>query len=357
VNPLGGLSRRAGLLGAGAGVIAVGAAIGLAAERYAVGRSFRGLDAERGEPFGQLRGTPVPVTTDDGVPLCVEVDEAPGAGPVTIVFCHGYALSQDAFHYQRRDLGDLGRLVFWDQRGHGRSGRGDLAHATIDQLGADLLRVLDAVAPTGPIVLVGHSMGGMTVMALADAHPELFGERVIGVALISTSPGKLTDAFLGVPAYLGRVLGRVAPTVVGAVGLRPDIVDRGRRMGSDLTYVLTKRYAFASQAPPSMVEFTARMNAAVPADVLAELFPAFTAHDKLAALDVLNGVETLIMAGGRDLLTPAEHSADMLRRVPGAELMVVEDAGHMLILEHYGLVNDELRAMVGRAVRSWRAAS
>ena len=353
------------MLGAGAGVVAAGAAIGLAAERYAVGRSFRGPDPARDEPFGTLRGEPRIVVAGDGVALHVEVDETPvpsaqgssAPAPVTVVFCHGYALNQDAFHYQRRDLRDLGRLVFWDQRGHGRSGRGDIAHATIDQLGSDLLRVLDDVAPTGPVVLVGHSMGGMTVMALADAHPELFGTRVIGVALISTSSGKMAEVTLGVPAYVGRVVHRVAPGFVAAVGRRPEMIERGRRMGSDLGYVLTKRYSFASDVPPSLVKFTAEMNAATPVDVLAELFPAFSSHDKLEALDVLNGVETLLLAGKGDVMTPADHSEDMLAKVPGAELVMLEDAGHMAILEHYGVVNDSLRALVGRAERSWRAAS
>ncbi len=88
-----------------------GAAVGLAAERYAVGRSFRGDDPEADEPLGQLRGTVVPVTATDGVPLHVEVEgplpTARKAPPVTVVFCHGLALNQDSWHYQRRDLADL----------------------------------------------------------------------------------------------------------------------------------------------------------------------------------------------------------------------------------------------------------
>jgi pimeloyl-ACP methyl ester carboxylesterase len=352
VKGLAGVGRRAGIVGLGAGVVAAGAVIGLAAERYAVGRSFRRTDPVVEEPFGSLRGRPVVVTADDGVVLHVEVDEpAQGAATApTIVFCHGYALNQDAFHYQRRDLRDLGRLVFWDQRGHGRSARGPMEHATIDQLGADLRCVLDAVAPSGPVVLVGHSMGGMTVMALADAHPELFGSRVIGVALISTSPGRMAEVTLGVPAYLGRVFHRMAPGVMAAAARRPDLAERGRRMGSDVGFVLTKRYSFASAVPASLVEFTAAMNAATPVDVLAELFPAFNAHDKLEALDVLNGVETLILAGEGDLMTPAAHSEDMLRKVPGAELVVLPESGHMVVLERYGEVNEQLRGLVARAL-------
>ena len=75
---------------------------------------------------------------DDGVPLYTEID-GPDDAPVTIVFCHGYTLSQDVWHYQRRDLAAEARLVFWDQRGHGRSGELPArTTSTIDQLGADL---------------------------------------------------------------------------------------------------------------------------------------------------------------------------------------------------------------------------
>jgi pimeloyl-ACP methyl ester carboxylesterase len=348
--------RRAAVVGAAAGVVAAGAAVGLAAERYAVGRSFRGPDPEADEPFGLLQGRLVPVTADDGVPLHAEVEEAPEAGPVTVVFCHGLALDQGSWHYQRRDLGDVGRLVFWDQRGHGRSGRGAPEHANIDQLGRDLRAVIEATAPDGPVVLVGHSMGGMTIMALADHGPELFGERVIGVALVATSPGRLAEVSFGVPAAAGRALRRMAPRALTALHRRPGLVAGGRRLGGDLEFVLTKRYSFATDVPPSLVQFVARMHEHTSLDVLAELFPAFDAHDKLEALDVLNGVETLILAGERDLMTPADHSREMVEQVPGAELVILPEAGHMIMLEHHDVVTDHIRALVERALRSAAAA-
>ena len=333
-------------------MLAAGAAVGLAAERYAVGRSFRGRDPLRREAFGALRGRLVPLEAADGVRLHVEVDEAPDAGPLTIVFCHGYCLTQDSWHFQRRDLGRLGRLVFYDQRGHGRSAKGDTARADIDTLGDDLRRVIEATAPEGPVVLVGHSMGGMTVMALADDFPELFGERVVGVALISTSSGGLAGVTLGVPAALGRVAHRVAPQVLTQLSRKPALVERGWRMGSDLGYVITKRYSYATDVPPSLVEFTAEMISSTPIEVISEFFPAFVAHDKLAALPVLDGIETLVLCGDKDALTPADHSQAMVEALPSAELVVVDRAGHLVMLEHPDLVNAHLRALVERAGRA-----
>jgi len=359
--------RRAAVVGAAAGVVAAGAAVGLAAERYAVGRSFRNAeDPWADEPFGALRGTVVPVTADDGVDLHVEVDgplpdrrrgRRGPQPPVTVVFCHGLALTQDSWHHQRRDLSDLGRLVFWDQRGHGRSGRGPMEHATIDQLGHDLLAVLEATAPTGPVVLVGHSMGGMTIMALAEQHPELFGDRVIGVALVATSPGRLAEVTFGVPAAAGRALRRAAPGALAALNRRPALLARTRRLGTDIEFVLTKRYSFATDVPPSLVRFVQEMHDSTPLDVLAELFPAFDAHDKLDSLEVLNGVETLIMGGERDAMTPADHSREMVERVPGAELAILPEAGHLLMLEHHDVVTDHLRSLVERALRAHPASS
>jgi len=346
------LGKRAGGIGATVGVLAAGAVVGLAAERYAVGLSFRGPDPLRREALGALRGRVVPLTAGDGVRLHVEVDEAPDAGPLTIVFCHGYCLTQDSWHFQRRDLGRLGRLVFYDQRGHGRSAKGDTARADIDTLGDDLRRVIEATAPDGPVVLVGHSMGGMTVMALADDFPEVFRERVVGVALLSTSSGGLAEVTLGVPTALGRVAHRVAPQVLHQLSRKPALVERGWRMGSDLGFVITKRYSYASDVPPSLVEFTAEMISSTPIEVISEFFPAFVAHDKLAALPVLDGIETLVLVGYEDALTPADHSQAMVDALPSAELVVVDHAGHLVKLEYPDLVNAHLRALVERAGRA-----
>jgi pimeloyl-ACP methyl ester carboxylesterase len=348
--------KRAALIAGTAGAVAAGAAVGLAAERYAIGKSYRGDDLEADEPLGEIHGRLVPVRATDGVALHVEVDEGDNDADVTVVFCHGLALDMGTWHYQRRDLGDLGRLVFWDQRGHGESGHGAPENMTIDQLGRDLASVIAATAPTGPLVLVGHSMGGMTIMALADQHPELFDQRVIGVALVSTSPGKLAGMGLGVPGAAGRALFKVAPRALRALNRRPDVVSRGLSVGADLQFVLTKRYSFATDVPPSFTRFVAKMHAGTALDVIAQLIPAFTAHDKLAALGVLSGIETLVLGGEDDPLTPADHSREIAEHVPGAELVILPDAGHMIMLEHYHVVTDELRALVGRAMRSASAA-
>jgi pimeloyl-ACP methyl ester carboxylesterase len=357
--------RRAGLVSLAVGLAAAGAgaALGVAAERLAVGRPLLppfddDRDPDDTEHYGDLHTPAVAVTADDGTVLHVEVEEAdPGAAaPVTVVFSHGYALSMDSWHFQRKALRGRYRLVLWDQRGHGRSGTGAAGSATIDQVGADLSAVVDAVAADGPLILVGHSMGGMTVMALAERRPELFAERVLGVGLVSTSAGGLAQVDFGVTG-LGHLVQQAGPVALRALNRTPRLVERARRLGSDLESVLVKRWSYASDVSPALVRFTARMIAATRLEVIADYLPTFSTHDKRRALAALDGIEVLVLVGDHDLLTPSEHSDQIVERLPGAEHVVVRSAGHLVMLEHPDVVTAHLEQLIERSLRSAASAS
>src|SRR3954467_5218878 len=132
------------------------------------------------------------VRTDDGIDLHVEVDGDEDA-PLTVVLSHGFTARLAEWEIQRAALRRRARLVLWDQRGHGRSSWTRLTEATVDRTGRDLGEILDATAPAGPVGLAGHSLGGMSIMALARQRPELFGDRVVGVLLLATSAGGLVE--------------------------------------------------------------------------------------------------------------------------------------------------------------------
>ncbi|GAB2684731.1 alpha/beta fold hydrolase [Thalassiella azotivora] len=352
------MSPRTGLLslGIGLGAAAAGAVLGVAAERVAVGRPLvpgRQGPAPREVPLGSLRSTPRVVTADDGIALHVEVDEPSEPDPdgLTVVFCHGYALNLDSWHFQREAMRGRFRMVFWDQRGHGRSQRGAVGSATINQVGSDLRAVLEATVPRGPVVLVGHSMGGMTVMSLAAHSPALFEDRVVGVALVATSAGGLASNDYGL-RVAGPAFQRIAPAVLGALARRPSLVERGRRIGGDLEQVLVRRYSYASDVPEDLLDFTARVIASTRIEVINDFFPEFNQHDKSEALATLGAVETLVLVGDDDLLTPSRYSDDIVQRIPHAEQVVVKDAGHLVMLEHPEVVTPHLLALLDRARRA-----
>ncbi|MFF8313992.1 alpha/beta fold hydrolase [Streptomyces lydicus] len=403
--------RHAGLAGAAIGVVAAGAAAGVAIERMTVGRGMRRrarLALDAAGPYGTLRGTPGAAVAEDGTELYYEVDEADAAevdGPAavngkgakgarngkqdrpargkparaaqeahgslrkrltaalgrraaapTVVFSHGYCLNQDSWHFQRAALRGTVRTVHWDQRSHGRSARGHsqidgTENVTIDLLGRDLKAVLDAAVPEGPIVLVGHSMGGMTVMALADQFPEYVAERVVGVALIGTSAGRLSEVTYGLPSMGMKAFHRLAPGVLKALGWQHELVERGRQVTADLFAGLVKRYSFGTpeDVDPGIARFGERLIEGTPIDVVAEFFPAFAVHDKTEALVAYDAVPALVLAGENDLITPAEHSRTIAEVLPDAELVCVPGAGHLVMLERPELVNEHLVSLVERA--------
>lgn len=364
MSKVGALKSTVGLAGALLGVAAVGAAAGAVVEHYTLGRVRRKPDDPYAdEPFGLLPAdAELTVTTEDGVPLHVEIVEPAGDGPpeLTVVFVHGFALDMGTWHFQRSalqhdDTGPRCRLVFYDQPGHGKSGTRDNGDYTIDQLGADLAAIVSEVAPEGPLVLVGHSMGGMTIMALAERDPDLIAERVVGIGLISTSAGHLDDVALGMPPILSWARKPLTPMVSGALKWQPGLAELGRKVGngSDLTYLLTRRYGFGSQDPsPALVEYVERMNSATSVEVFAGYLGTLSEHDRYAALEAFDGIETLIVCGEKDLFTPVQHTREIAELLPGAELVEVVSGGHLTLMEHSTVVNAQIFAFLRRAART-----
>src|SRR5215469_15514071 len=220
--------RITGTAGLVVGATAAAAGAVIAAERIAINR-LRGGPRPAAEPFGSLRGLQLTVLTED-------------------------------------------RLVFWDQRDHGRSGRSAEGSGSIGQLGTDLKAVIDAAVPgPAPVVLVGHSMGGMTIMALADQYPRLFGTKVVGAVLISTAARGLEAGSPWMPAPIRPALTRALPTVLNgaAKGKRAILVERGRRV-SDLAFLTTRLIGFGDgDVSPDTVAFLERMIRDTPIEVVA----------------------------------------------------------------------------------------
>ncbi|GAA5146340.1 alpha/beta hydrolase [Nocardioides marinquilinus] len=352
-----------GSLGGAVGLAAAGTAVGLLRQERAISR-VAGADV----PFGSLRSDPLTVIADDGVPLHVEVDEAepsqplegrrrrgPGRwsraseAPPTVVFVHGYCLNLDCWHFQRAAYRGLVRAVYYDQRSHGRSGRSDREHATIDQLGRDLRQVLDETVPDGPVVLVGHSMGGMSVISFAQQFPDLIGTKVIGVGLIATTAGGLDPSRILMPLLPSRLTGRLTHRAVAALSRGHALVDAARRVGRVVATVATNGFAFGGDVPPSYVTFVDDMLAETPFEVVADFFPSFRGFDAFDSLEVLDHVPVSIICGTADRLTSVGHSRKLHARVPASRLLELEGAGHMVPLERHDQVNAELDQLITAA--------
>jgi pimeloyl-ACP methyl ester carboxylesterase len=343
-----------GLIAGVAALAAGGIAAGMELEHRLISKRLKAQPSDD-EQFFSLRSDGPLVTTPDGVILHIEVDErAAGVDDpddLTVVFVHGYALSLDCWHFQRKHYRGHLRQVFYDQRSHGRSGRSDPALCRVPQLAEDLAQVLDEVAGRGPLILVGHSMGGMTIMHLAQEHPEWFTSRVLGVALFSTAAGEMADysPIRGIP---GRAFSRVAPPLLATLNRIPELVERGRRAGSDIGYVVTRRMSFGSDVPVSYVQFMSDMLGDTPLEVVADYYPAFSELDEFEAFATLSTVETAVVGGEDDVITPVNHTDRIIELLPGADVRRLPNCGHMGIIEHHDIFNEVLDGLIERVRRN-----
>ena len=336
-----------------AGLAAAAGAVGIARQNRVIGNRLAGEQVE----FGQLHSTPRVVVADDAVDLYVEVDEPDDFGgraatddDLSVVFVHGYSLNLDCWHFQRAAYRGQVRTVFYDQRSHGRSARSSEDHCTIDQLGHDLRRVIEATVP-GRCVVVGHSMGGMSVISLAELHPDLFGDTVVGAALISTTAGGLDPGRILFPMLPLGMGGRFVGRAVRTLDRGHRVVDLARAWGRTIADVVTDRYAFGTdEVPLSHVEFVFSMLNATPFAVVADFYPAFATLDKFEHLEPLSRVPTSIICGTEDRITSVGHSRKLHSRIPGSSLLECEGAGHMVLLERHKQVTAELDDLISLAL-------
>lgn len=350
-NPGLNVGKKAGLMAGMAGLGAVGTVAGLSAARAFRQRSFI-EDAYQGEDFKLLdadRGCVV--TTPDGIPLVVR-EVGPITAPLTVVFAHGFCLRMGSFHFQRAALaarwGDQVRMVFYDQRGHGQSSAAPVDTYTVSQLGQDLETILQVMVPRGPVVLVGHSMGGMTVLSHARQFPKHYGSRIVGAALISSAAEGLSRS------PLGEILQNPALEAVRfAARYAPKLVHRTRGAArSALRPILRAASYGGDHMSPRVVAFSEEMIHDTPIATLVEFLHALEVHDESAALPVLARIPTLIACGDHDVLTPVKHSEEMAAVLPNSELLIVGGAGHLVQLEQPELINDALVRLVERATPS-----
>ncbi|ATA29502.1 hydrolase Cof [Mycobacterium lepraemurium] len=294
------------------------------------------------------------VTTPDGLSLAVR-EAGPPDAPLTMVFVHGFCLQMGAFHFQRtrlpEQLGPDVRMVFYDQRGHGRSGEAAPESYTLTQLGRDLQAVLQVVAPRGLVVLVGHSMGGMTVPSHARQFPEQYGRRIVDAALISSADEGVSRS------PLGNILKNLAlESVRVAARSAPKLMHRGRNVSRSLIGPVLRAASFSDlQVSRSLDAFSQRMMNSTPIPVMVGFLDALEHHDETAGLWTLLRVPTLIACGDHDLLTPDEYSRKMAASLPQSELVIVAGASHLALLDKLEVVNGGLVRLVCRATPSQAA--
>jgi len=339
-------ARRAGLI---TRAIALGvgapAAAGAAGTRAFLRREQNRPDPYKGEDYGMRRGRSIgPVASFDGTLLNVEEI---GTGP-TVVFAHGFSLNSTTWHHQMRDLSSEIRIVMFDHRGHGYSGLPPSDDWSLDALANDLESVIRDAANREPVIVVGHSMGGMTLLRYCELFPDAIGTRVRGIVLVDTTSADVMGGLL--PAIARRVQAGVEgfqEIALRALQGKTDNVDHLRARANNLVYLGTRLMGFGSKPSPTQVAFIEKLLSEVPSSVWFKLIPTMLGMDVSGSLDAID-VPALVIVGDKDKLTPLAAAERIAGGIPRAELVVLPDTGHVPMLERADEFNALLRRFVLR---------
>lgn len=327
------------------GLGAVGLVAGFVAERRLL---HPRLSATIGSP---ARPSPpaeeVTVAGPAGLGLAVERHGPAGAPQLVLV--HGWLCSTRVWDPIVERLAATHRLIAYDQPGHGRTPRPRDGRYDLDLLGDALLAVVESAADPGPLVLVGHSLGGMTVLNALRRHGERLEGRIASTVLVSTTSSARRDAAerrrleLGIRAFanLQRVL-----TPLAAGLRRPGVIDLTARLtgsASDLSTLITRLVGLGPDVDAEVAEATTRMVLGAGPDPALGLLDAVLGLDEDAALALLPPSTAVV--GTADRLTPPVLTRRMAERAgPRLDVIELPRVGHLPPFEAPDALADVLRA-------------
>jgi pimeloyl-ACP methyl ester carboxylesterase len=299
-------------------------------------------DPERALLEAPFSGEPLTITSRDGTELHAE-QFGLADGP-TLVLIHGWTEALRYWIYVIRELQNDFRIVAYDLRGHGHSGRSPGSDYSIKRFGEDVEAVLGAVVPEGDRgIVAGHSLGGMSIAAWAEHHD--VAARARAAALLFTGIGGLVGGQLlvHVPRFAQVLADPIARH--GFFGPRAPLP----RMSTPLSHAVVRYVTFGPTASPAQIAFFERMLVACPPDVRAESGLAMQTMDLYHALPQLT-IPTLVMDGLDDRLTPPSHARRIAEELPNLQALVeLPDTGHMGPIERPAEVASALRKLAGAA--------
>lgn len=268
----------------------------------------------------------------------------------TVVFVHGFTLAGESwflqFKYLRRRYPQA-RLLTMDLRGHGQTGEVPSRLCTIDGAADDVLAVIAERAASGPLIIVGHSLGGQIALNLLRRAESGLRERIAGIVLIATSIDRL--AAQGVPQMLTSP---VADAVRDAIEASPDQVDKFRDAIAAFIAPSLAVAVFHRKTEFDIIEFHAAMIHETPLATLVGYLDDLQEHEEFAARERLYGLPGTVLVGAKDVVTPRGQADLILEGWQEGELVEVPKAGHMLPLETPGPVNEAIARLLDRAQAS-----
>jgi pimeloyl-ACP methyl ester carboxylesterase len=296
--------------------------------------------ADTGEPSKEDRGAGQVIELQTGARLYVE--ELGNPAGQTLIFTHGWAMDSTTWHYAKQDLGKQFRLVVWDLPGEGQS----TGEISLESFAANLGALTQRFGP-GKVVLVGHSIGGMTIQTLARDNPALFREHVAGVVLINTTYTNPLKTMI-LPRLAQAIRWPLLEPIMRLTILLQPLawLSAWQSYLSGMAH-LGNRLGFGKYVTRSQLNHVTLLSTKNPPGNVQKGNLAMFRWDATGALGK-TGVPVLLLAGAADIVTKPDASQDLSRQAPSSALQVIEGAGHMGMMERADQYNAAIAAFAGK---------
>ena len=249
-----------------------------------------------------------------------------------IILSHGWGPNSTVWYYAKRQLSDRFRVIVWDLPGLGKSTRPKNNDYSLEKYARDLEAVV-AISGDKPVILLGHSMGGMINLTFCRLFPEHLGRRVAGLILVDTTytnPLK-TCIFSGVLRKLQKPL--LEPLLYLAIVLSPILwLMTWLSYLNGLLYINVELSGFTGTETRGQLNFAALLSALGSPGVLARGTLAMFKFDETKTLANIN-IPALVVCGASDIATKPVASDRMKAELPDAERFTIKPGGHMALME------------------------
>ena len=283
-------------------------------------------------PTPWRRGAVQQLQRPDGTLLHVELYGAADAPP--LILTHGWGADSTAWYYAKRHLARQFRVIVWDLRGVGRSSLPPRRDFAIETMARDLEAVLD-LAGAQPVILVGHSVGGMITLTLSRLLGPRLAERVAGLVLVHTTYTNPVRTTMGARVLQALQTPVLTPLLYLMIALWPVVwLMNWLSFLNGTAHVHSAFTGFAGQQTRAQLNYATLLAQWYSPAVAARGLLAMFRFDETATLATID-VPVLIVPADRDPVLLPSASARMHAGIASSTLQPLTPARHMGFLEQH----------------------
>ncbi len=298
--------------------------------------------------FGQPPPRLLPVDSPqllrpDGTTIRVKVLRR-GTGPVTVL-THGWTLDSSIWSYAQHELPADSEIIAWDLRGLGDSSKSPAKDYSIETMAADLAAVV-GLAGDRPVVLVGHSIGGMICQTFCRLFPDQLGLTVVAMALVDTTYTNPLRTALLAPVWSAIQKPIIEPLLHLTKWLSPLVwLMNVQGYFNGTTQWTTRFTSCAGKQTWGQIDHASRLSAFASPDVTARGFLAMLRFDEASTIAKLK-LPVAVIAGANDRITRPLASRWIAERLQHGSLSLPEPGGHLSVMERHEAVNAEIAKLI-----------